>query len=74
MFFKSFCFGFNPCSGGLWLLRVFWLNLPMLGIEFQSLFWWIMVAKSKNSKRFTVSVTGFNPCSGGLWLLRFFPE
>ena len=36
---------FNPCSGGLWLLSgVFIFKARQMG-WFQSLFWWMMVAK-----------------------------
>ena len=38
---------------------------------FQSLFWWIMVAKTTNGKLSNLGDKSFNPCSGGLWLLRF---
>ena len=37
---------------------------------FQSLFWWIMVAKYFEYKTQEIQDVGFNPCSGGLWLLR----
>ena len=38
---------FNPCSGGLWLLSGNAEYGLLFYREFQSLFWWIMVAKTK---------------------------
>ena len=62
---------FNPCSGGLWLLSLTAAILAAGLLMFQSLFWWIMVAKTKGLTLQLTSLTSFNPCSGGLWLLRY---
>ena len=40
--------GFNPCSGGLWLLRQSFNINDVEKLWFQSLFWWIMVAKNSS--------------------------
>ena len=45
-------------------------SLPLkkqLAIQFQSLFWWMLVLNGEKIKEYLASVDCFNPCFGGCW-------
>ena len=59
---------FNPCSGGILLLKDASEQIAKLTNEFQSLFWWNTSTDWPVRLVFPI-LSCFNPCSGGILLL-----